>query len=579
VSSSVALIGDSVGNSIAGASSSEFHTLADGTFAALSINVRDGRFITKTPPSTSGVQAAAAVPVNTDLAVVQLGYNPSSNIAADIDAMMRALTARGVRQVAWVNLADIRTSGGSSVFGPTNAALDAARSRWGNLTVLDWNSASAGPERPRWFSDGVHLTSTGQAEFALWLRQSLVSLSPSVGGRLGPPRRIEIPVAGRTVTAADGTVSTIPANVTAVSLNVAAVGPIGAGFVTLWPCSVARPLTSNLNYARGAIDGNGVIAPVDANGKACVYSHAATDAVIDIGGWFGPPDAAGSGFTAITPKRLIDSREGVGAPRGRVNPGNPVTLQVVGAGVQRIDGSNLAIPANATAAAINVTAVNPLGTGFVTVWPCGIARPTVSTLNFNPGEIRANGAIAPLGAGGTLCFYTHAATDLVVDVVGWFTAGATSASSAFVSAEPQRWVDTRERLGSPTSIRPSQPLQIQVTGRRMVVGGQTITIPTDAESVAMNITAVDPRGGGFATVWPCGTERPLAANLNYAAGRVTANNVIATIGDGGSVCLYTHSDTQFVVDVTGWFNRTDTYAAVVPDRVVDTRFGVGPAPV
>jgi hypothetical protein len=67
--------------------------------------------------------------------------------------------------------------------------------------------------------------------------------------------------------------------------------------------------------------------------------------------------------------------------------------------------------------------------------------------------------------------------------------------------------------------------------------------------------------------------------LNYAAGRVTANNVIATIGDGGRVCLYAHSDTEFLVDVTGWFNRTDTYAAVVPDRVVDTRIGVGPRPI
>ena len=579
VASSVALIGDSVGNSIAGASTSEFRTLTDGTFRALSINVLDSRFITKTPPSPSGVQAASTVPLNTDLAVVQLGYNPSSNVTADIDSMMRALTARGVRQVAWVNLADIRTSGGRSVYGPTNAALDAARSRWPNLTILDWNGASAGAERPRWFSDGVHLTSTGQAQFALWLRQSLVTMAPSIGGRLAPPRRIEIPVAGRTVTAADGTVSTIPADVTAVSLNVAAVDPAGGGFITVWPCSASRPMTSNLNYTRGAIDGNGVIAPVDANGKACVFSQVATDVVIDIGGWFGPADAAGSGFTAITPKRLIDSREGLGVARGLVRPSSPVTLKVVGAGVQRIDGSNSVIPANAVAAAINVTAVTPSGPGYITVWPCGVPRPVVSTVNFNAGDIRANGAIAPLGADGTLCFYSHASTDLVVDVVGWFTAGATPASSSFVSAVPQRWVDTREGLGSPTPIRPSKPLQIQVTGRQMVVGGQTVTIPADAESVSMNITAVDPPGGGFATVWPCGTPRPVAANLNYPSRRVTANNVIATIGAGGSVCVYTHSDTHFLVDVTGWFNRTDTYAAVVPDRVVDTRSGIGPRPV
>jgi peptidoglycan hydrolase-like protein with peptidoglycan-binding domain len=578
VTSSVALIGDSVGNSIAGATTSEFRTLSDGTFPAMSINVLDSRFITKTPPSPSGVQAAAAVPIGTELAVVQLGYNPSNNIAADIDAMMGALAARGVRHVAWVNLADIRTSGGASVYGPTNAALLAARSRWPNLTVLDWNGASAVPERVRWFSDGVHLTTTGQAEFAMWLRQSLVTMSPSIGGRLGPPRRIEISVAGRTVTAADGTVSTVPPNATAVSLNVAAVVPDGGGFVTVWPCSVPRPLTSNLNYTRGAIDGNGVIAPVDANGKTCIYSHVTTDVVIDIGGWFGPPDSSGSGFTAITPKRLIDSREGIGVPLGRVRPESPVTLQVTGTAVQRIDGSNLAIPANAVAAAINVTAVTPSGPGYVTVWPCGVPRPVVSTVNFDTGDIRANGAIAPLGAGGTLCFYAHSPTDLVIDVVGWFTAGAASASSSFVSAVPQRWVDTREGLGSPTPIRPSQPLQVQVTGRQMMVGGQLVAIPADAESVSMNITAIDPPAGGFATVWPCGTTRPLAANLNYPPGKVTANNVIATIGAGGTVCIYTHSDTQFVVDVTGWFNRTDTYAAVVPDRVVDTRYGVGPSP-
>ena len=581
VGSSVALIGDSVGNSIAGASTSEFRTLTDGTFPALRIDVLDSRFITKTPPSPSGVQAAASVPVNTELAVVQLGYNPSNNIAADIDAMMRALTARGVRKVAWVNLADIRTTGGTSVYGPTNAALNAARSRWQNLVVLDWNgeSASAGSERARWFVDGVHLSSTGQAQFSLWLRQSILTMSSSIAGRLAPPRRIEIPVAGRTVTAADGTVSTIPSNVTAVALNVAAVDPVGGGFMTIWPCAVARPLTSNLNYTRGSIDGNGVIAPVDADGRTCVYSHVATDAVIDISGWFGPADAAGSGFTPITPKRLIDSREGLGVPRGRVRPQAPVTLQVVGAGVQRINGSAVGIPADAVAAAINVTAVNPAAGGYITVWPCGVDRPVVSTVNFTAGDTRANGAIAPLGVGGTLCLYTHAPTDLVVDVVGWFTAGASAASSAFVPAVPQRWVDTRDGLGSPTYIRPSQPLQVQVTGRRMVVAGQSITIPADAESVSMNITAVDPPTSGFATVWPCGTPRPLAANLNYAARRVTANNVIATIGAGGSVCIYAHSDTQFLVDVNGWFNRTDTYAAVVPDRVVDTRYGVGPAPV
>ena len=241
VGSSMALIGDSVGNSIAGSSTSEFRTLTDGTFPALRIDVLDSRFITKTPPSPSGVQAAASVPTNTPLAVVQLGYNPSSNIAADIDAMMRALTARGVRQVAWVNLADIRTSGGASVYGPTNAALNAARSRWSNLTVLDWNGASAGPERVRWFSDGVHLTATGQAEFALWLRQSVVTLSHRPAAAWVRPSASSCRLPANPWSSPTEASSRSRPTCAPLSLNVAAVLPSANGYVTVWPCS--RPET------------------------------------------------------------------------------------------------------------------------------------------------------------------------------------------------------------------------------------------------------------------------------------------------------------------------------------------------
>ena len=95
----------------------------------------------------------------------------------------------------------------------------------------------------------------------------------------------------------------------------------------------------------------------------------------------------------------------------------------------------------------------------------------------------------------------------------------------------------------------------------------------------MSSTVVNPATAGFATVWPCDSPRPTTASLNYTAGQITANNVTATIGPSGSICVYTHSDTHVVVDVTGWFNAGATYNAVVPDRMVDTRYGIGPAPV
>jgi peptidoglycan hydrolase-like protein with peptidoglycan-binding domain len=190
VGGSVAFVGDSVGNSVAG----ELRTVTDGTFSSLTIDAVDGRCTTRVScPGTSGVEAVASLPANLDLVVVELGYNDDpATFRGDVDAMMAALVARGTRRVLWVDLADIRTSGGASVYGPANAALAAAEREWSQLTVVDWNAASAGPERPRWFTDGVHLSLTGQAEFALWVRQEmLVELSQ---GRLAPARRIRIPI-------------------------------------------------------------------------------------------------------------------------------------------------------------------------------------------------------------------------------------------------------------------------------------------------------------------------------------------------------------------------------------------------
>ena len=67
---------------------------------------------------------AATVPMGTDVVVVELGYNDDpAQMSTRIDAMMTALQKRGVRRVAWVNMAEIRTSGGSSLYAPSNAAL------------------------------------------------------------------------------------------------------------------------------------------------------------------------------------------------------------------------------------------------------------------------------------------------------------------------------------------------------------------------------------------------------------------------------------------------------------------------
>ena len=230
MSASIGLIGDSVGVSIAGGSTSEFARLTDGTFASQTVNVVGGRCTTNIfCTGTSGVEAAAGLPFGLDLVVVELGYNDwPAGFGEDIDDMMAALNARGVQQVAWVNMAEIReASGGGSYYGPSNQALAAATSRWPNLTILDWDSASETPERPRWFADDVHLTTTGQAEFALWLRDQIVSAGVGPPSHwLAPPKKILLPVVGASLTSPDGAPVTIPADARAVALNITGVGPV-----------------------------------------------------------------------------------------------------------------------------------------------------------------------------------------------------------------------------------------------------------------------------------------------------------------------------------------------------------------
>jgi peptidoglycan hydrolase-like amidase len=169
----IRMIGDFVGLSMTETSTSELPAVLDGVFRSAAYDSVSNRCTSECV--VSGVAAASAVPYGTDLVLVQLGYNaPTTNFAARIDAMMRALHARQVERVVWVNLSQ---RSGRSAYVAANQALDAARSRWADLYVIDWRTHSAGTagNRARWFAaNGFALTATGQAEMARYVRAQLL---------------------------------------------------------------------------------------------------------------------------------------------------------------------------------------------------------------------------------------------------------------------------------------------------------------------------------------------------------------------------------------------------------------------
>jgi Domain of unknown function (DUF4331) len=140
-----------------------------------------------------------------------------------------------------------------------------------------------------------------------------------------------------------------------------------------------------------------------------------------------------------------------------------------------------------------------------------------------------------------------------------------------ISVNPQRVLETRTDQPSGqigyTGTKPGigQVLTVKVTG----VG--TSMVPDDASSVFLNLTAVNTAGDGFVTVYPCGSPRPFAASFNPIAGVITHNLVAATVGDNGSVCIYTNTSTDLVADLSGYHPGNSDFVPAVPERLLETR--------
>ncbi len=351
------------------------------------------------------------------------------------------------------------------------------------------------------------------------------------GGALGAGATFELQVAGR---------GGVPTDASAAVLNVTVADAGGPGYVTVFPCGAEQPNASNLNFAAGSTIPNGVIAKIGAGGKVCVFTSEPTQVLADVAGYFTPS----SPYRPLVPGRLLDTRNGGATIDGQSagggsRPADSITeVQVAGRG---------GVPADASAAVLNVTAADARGTGYVTVFPCGAEQPNASSLNFVAGSTIPNNVITKLGDGGKVCLYTSAGTELLADVAGYF-----APSPAFAPLVPGRLLDTRQGAatidgaGQGGGVRPAGSVtEVQVAGR----GG----VPAGASAAVLNVTVSDALATGYVTVFPCGAEQPNASSLNFVAGSTIPNGVITKIGDGGKVCLYTSEPTQLLTDVGGYF--------------------------
>lgn len=156
------------------------------------------------------------------------------------------------------------------------------------------------------------------------------------------------------------------------------------------------------------------------------------------------------------------------------------------------------------------------------------------------------------------------------------TASVTTSGSTFVPVTPTRVLDTRHGTGAPEA-------KIGANGTIAVDVTQGVVTPVNMgtiSAVVMNVTATDGTGSGVITAYPDGSALPSVSNLNFSANENVPNLVTVKVGADDKVDFHNGSSasTDLIADVAGYYVESDNgdyYLPNTPDRVLDTRKGIG----
>ncbi len=291
--------------------------------------------------------------------------------------------------------------------------------------------------------------------------------------------------------------------------------------------SIGGPASSTLDLAVQAAIDDGVVV-VDAAGNdgqdACLESPARLPAAITV---------AATDSTDFSP-----SWSDFGSCVDLFAPGVDVlsTWNTTATALNVLSGTSMASPHVAGVAAL-ILADQP------TLSPAGVAAQLIA--NTTPGVVDDAGRGSP-----NLLLYSPPPPTAPINATT--QPAVVPPVPAYSPVVPARFVDSRgggstiDGLLSGVGLRGAGVVtEVQVAGR----GG----VPVDASAVVLNVTATEAQGPGFVSVFPCGTDRPNGSSLNYVEGGTVANAVIAKVGVGGRVCVFTYAATHLIVDLNGYY--------------------------
>ena len=136
--------------------------------------------------------------------------------------------------------------------------------------------------------------------------------------------------------------------------------------------------------------------------------------VLDVVGWYGE-ETGGSRFNGVNPKRILSTRDGIGAPSAKIGANASLVVDVTAVYGAGVPGSGV------TAVVVNATVSEATDASYLTVYPSDAGLPLASNLNFAAGQTVANLITVKVdGDGNVLVFNAAGHVHIIFDIVGWY---------------------------------------------------------------------------------------------------------------------------------------------------------------
>jgi len=337
-----------------------------------------------------------------DLVVPGVGKVPAEGVAAVALSVSSTCATADTTVTAWAGGAAKPSSPALNVVAGTTASALAVSTLGGGGVVSVANSA--GTTELAVHVVGYYPVSGGQV-FRPTKTLRLYDSRTDAAGPLvpGSPRTLTLP-------ALAGVPST---SMTGALLNITTVSPQGTGTLTVQSAATTRD-NATVAYTHGSLVKSRAVARLQ-DGSFTLTSHtSATHVFVDLVGWWAPSDVVGGRlFQPRATTRVLDTRTGLGARKGKVGKGGVVAVKVAGKGKPA--------PKGVRAVVMNLTARDATAATFVTTWAYGVKRPAISDLAVPAWRTTANLVVVRVGTKGRIKVGNNAGwTNLVGDVVGYY---------------------------------------------------------------------------------------------------------------------------------------------------------------